>query len=682
MSHTIRSLFAKALVGGALLAPFAVPAFAQNAAPQNAVSQGQKKTAKELHAVLLKSTGWIQARNGDQILSHGTGWIVDAERKLMVTNDHVVEGQDTVYIVFPKYENGKLMREEKSYNGEKGVKAVVIDRDRNRDLAVIQLQTLPEGLVALPVANEEPEEGDSIRTIGGFTNGGDGLVFGGVGGEVRSVGDTGGLHKLGKVRTITSTVPINGGNSGGPLIDETGILVGVNSYSVLRGIGGREVIGVSGHISVAELKGYLKEVDPLVSPKNAGEFTKRGERKLNASRLDAAIKDFSAAIEKEGANANALYLRGKAFTKMGDARTALDDLNAAIKIEGKYDYRIARGDAYRVLGKQDEAMDDYSGAIRTDPSLPLGYNQRGVSYCSLKKFEDAEADFQRAVEKAPNVALFLSNRAEAKFGQKKYESAAQDWAKAAELEPWNPEYPSKVGNAMFNFGKPLVAAEIYLGAAQKFGNPVFLRRASAALLEAKEHKQSVKIASEALKAYGDKGAASEYALLYWIRGVSQRELKNAKDAIDDLTKAIDYSGGKNGMMYLDRGLAHQTNGASNAAEDDLKMAEKLGVKVGEVKAAVSPIAGKWKCTTFINGVKMVGEAEFKTNGTFEGGWTASNQFGSQTSTDTGTWKLEKNKLTIKCKDTGAVIRMVEISEDEVTMSIEEFGKNVTFSREK
>ena len=110
MTRTIRSLFAKALVGGALLAPFAAPAFAQTPAPQNnAVPQGQKKTAKELHAVLLKSTGWIQARDGNRTLSHGTGWILDAERKLMVTNDHVVGGKDEVFVVFPKYENGKLV---------------------------------------------------------------------------------------------------------------------------------------------------------------------------------------------------------------------------------------------------------------------------------------------------------------------------------------------------------------------------------------------------------------------------------------------------------------------------------------------------------------------------------------------------------------------------------------------
>jgi tetratricopeptide (TPR) repeat protein len=684
MTRTIRTLAAKLFLGGVCLAPLAVPAtaVAQNT-PANAVPDAKKLSAKEQHAKLLKCSGWIQQRNGDgQVLSHGTGWVLDADRKLMVTNDHVVEGADAVWVVFPKYKAGKLVREESEYAGEKGVKAVVIDRDRTRDLAVIQLDSLPDGLAALPLAADEPEEGDAVRTIGGYTNGSDNLVFGGVGGEVRTVGTNGGLHGKGKVRVVLSTVSINGGNSGGPLVNEAGELVAVNSYSVNTGPTGRAVSNVNGHISVKELKAYLAEVDPLVAPKGAKEFVARGERKLTAGRLDAAIKDFSAALDKDEQNGRAMYLRGKAFTENGDPRTGLEDLTAAIKQEGnRYEFRVARGVALRALGKADEAMDDFSAAIRSDPSQWEGYNQRGLTQYNAGKHADAEADFGRAIEKDEKRAVLWANRGEARFSQKKYADAAKDFAAAADLDPADPGHVMGLGNTLLRMGQAVKAAEVFVEAAQKWGNPVFLNRAGIALLAGGEHKAAVKVFTEAIKAFGDRGKASDLAMAYQGRGVAQRELKNYKEAIDDCTRAIDLNAGKSGYDYLERGLAHQANGQANAAADDFKAAEKLGVKVPEV-ATVEPVVGVWKMTTFANGMKITQAIELKKDGTFEAATQYTSDFGSNTVTDTGTWKMEKGKLTIRGKETGTVVRKPTVDGDDMSMEIEEIGKTVTYSRVK
>lgn len=687
MTRTIRTLAANLFVGGAAcLAPLALPAVAvaQDRQPQNAVPEAKKLTAKEQHQKLLKSSGWIQRRNGDQTLSHGTGWVLDAERKLMVTNDHVVSGQDTVWVVFPKYKDGKLVRERAEYDADKGVKATVIDRDRTRDLAVIQLESLPEGITALPLAADEPEEGDAVRTIGGYTNGNEELVFGGVSGEVRSVGVNGGLHGNGKVRVVMSTVSINGGNSGGPLVSEAGELVGVNSYTVVRGRNGREVMNTNGHISVKELKGYVATVDPLVAPKGAKEFVARGQRKLDAGRHDAAVKDFSAALAKDEKNAQALYLRGKAFTATGDPRTGLEDLTAAIKLDGeRYEFRVARGMALKSLGKTDEAMADFSAAIRSDPSQWEGYNQRGLAQFDAGQFADAEADFARAIEKGEGVAVLWANRGEARFSQKKFADAAADFGKAADLDPANPGHLMALGNCLLNGGKPGKAAEVFVEAANKWGNPLFLSKAGAALLAAGDPKQAVKLYSEAIKGFGDKGRPADVASAYMGRGVAQRELKNYKEAVDDLTKAIDLTGGKNGHAYLERGLANQANGQGNAAEDDFKTAKKLGVEVDpKVVQVAEPVVGKWKMTTFVNGLKITQVIEFAKDGTFEATSVASSEFGSSTISDTGTWKMEKGKLTIRGKETGTVVRKPTLDGDEMSMEVEEIGKTVTFSRVK
>lgn len=692
MTRSIRSLAAKLFLGGAFLAPLAPAVAAEPNAPQTAVPEAKRLTNKELHAKLLKGSGWVQQRDGDKILSHGTGWVVDAERRLMVTNDHVISGQDVVWVVFPKYADGKLVREETGYAGDKGVKAVVIDRDRTRDLAVIQLDSLPEGTAALPLAAAEPEEGDAVRTIGGYTNGSDNLVFGGIGGEVRTVGTNGGLHRTGKVRVVLSTVSINGGNSGGPLVNEAGELVGVNSYTVTTGPTGRAVANVNGHISVTELKGYLAEVDPLVAPTAASGLVARGERKLSAGRWDAAIKDFSAALSKEADHADALHLRGKAFTQSGDARTGLDDLNAAVTLDGgRYEFRVARGLAFRALNKADEAAADFSAAIRTDPAKWDGYNERGITHYRAGKWAEAEEDFDRAVDKGPGVANLWANRADARFKRNKFDAAAADWKKAADLDPANQWHVVNWGAALIGAGKAGQAAELFVEAARTYGNPVFLTKAGHALSKAGDPKQAVKLYTDALKGFGDKGHPLDVADAYHGRGVAQRELKNTKEAIDDLSKAIDLSGGKNGWFYIDRGDAHADAGQTNAAADDYAAADKLGVKADRKVAkaaepakekAADPMLGTWKMTTFVNGLKVTQVIEFKKDGTFEATGTVSSQFGSERTADIGTWKLTKNKLTLRGEDTGTVVRTITLDGDDCQVEVEEFGKTVTFSRVK
>lgn len=500
----------------------------------------------------------------------------------------------------------------------------------------------------------------------------------------------GGLHNAGKVRVVMSTVSINGGNSGGPLMNEAGELVGVNSYTVLRGWTGREVANTSGHISVKEFTTYFAEVDKLVSPKTAEQFVARGERKLKAGRTDAAIKDFSAALGKDDQCADALFLRGKAFTQNGDPRTGLEDLSAAIKLDGaKYEYRVARGQAQRALGKTDEAMTDFSVAIRTDPAKSEGYNERGITTYRAGKYVEAEDDFARAIDKLPTDAVLWANRGDARFALKKYKEAAEDFAKAADLDPTNTGYVTALGNSLVNAGKPRLAVELFVEAAQKFGNPVFLNRAGNALLTASDNKAAVKVYSDAIKAFGDKGDPFEVGMAYQGRGVAQRELKNFKEAIDDCTKAIDLHAGKNGYDYLHRGLAYRANGQANAAEDDFAAAEKLGVKVerkgqGADTPAADSIVGKWAMTCSANGVTISQVIEFNADGTWEGSTTLSTQYGSETKSDTGTWKLnrEKDKLTVRGKATGTVVRTISLDGDEADIDMTELGVTVTFKRVK
>ena len=67
-------------------------------------------TPKEIYHKLLPSTCWVvhEERVGSEfVFSLGTGWVVDARRRLIVTNHHVVDGVDVVGVVFPILEGGR-----------------------------------------------------------------------------------------------------------------------------------------------------------------------------------------------------------------------------------------------------------------------------------------------------------------------------------------------------------------------------------------------------------------------------------------------------------------------------------------------------------------------------------------------------------------------------------------------
>ena len=704
MTRTIRKLMVNAILGGAAFTPLMLPtaAFAQAPVPAaNEVPEAKKKTTKELHQLLLNSSGWIIWQPTETTTTSGTGWIVDKERKLMVTNDHVVDGIDTLQVIFPIWKDGRLVREEGEYSIKKSVKATVIDRDPVRDLALIQLESLPENCIALKMAAAEPDEGDIVRTIGGQTNGSDGFVWGNVSGEVRTVGINGGLTRLGKVRSVMTTAPINGGNSGGPLINDAGELVAVNSYYKPSGESGRAVNGVvSGHVSVEEVRKYLKEIEAIVEPKTVLNWTTRGERKLNAGRVDAAAKDFAKAIETDDKNAYAYYLRGRTFIEKNDPRTALEDLNEAIKLDGnKYDYRVYRGVAYRALGKIDEAMSDFSAAIRQDPSKGAGYNQRGVTYFNTKKYDEASEDFTRAIEKDDKNALYYANRAEVANELKKYEAAAKDFAVAAKLAPWKPEYIIATGNMLILAGKTGEAADVFNEGANRTGNPIFLTKVGDALRMGKDYKQAVKFYTDALKGLGEKAKPSAVLSAHVGRGKCFLELKQFKDAVDDFTKVVDLTDGKNGDAYALRALAHKGNGAANLSADDYAAAKKLGWKGKDEQVAKADkpakddkddadaekptLVGTWKMSVTVQGIKVSQKITFNDDGTFEVSSTNTGDFGTTKASDTGTWKVSGTKLTIRGKEYGTIIRRFEMSgNDECEIVMEELGRTVTFSRVK
>src|SRR5581483_10453949 len=107
----------------------------------------------------LRSTALVLSPIDKDKMSFGTGALVSVDKRLLVTNFHVVEKRSQVLVFFPVFRNGEAINDPLHYrrNADRlGIPGKVIHTDARQDLAVIQLEKLPEGVRALPLARQAP----------------------------------------------------------------------------------------------------------------------------------------------------------------------------------------------------------------------------------------------------------------------------------------------------------------------------------------------------------------------------------------------------------------------------------------------------------------------------------------------------------------------------------------------
>src|SRR5262249_48053859 len=234
------------------------------------ITYARADEAEDVYTRTLRGTGLILTSSGS-----GTGWIVDLERGLMVTNHHVVTSHDQVEVVFPEYGKAGRPVAERTYYVRNAPRweAEVIDADGPRDLALIRLRQRPPRVAALKIAAQEPLPAQRVHSVG--NPGASGALWIYSSGSIRQVYRKEWRYVDGPARVarvLEMQSPINPGDSGGPVVNDSGEVVGVVS-------GKRpEAALMSWCIAGAEVQGYLAEVEPLIEPKTAVAFHRRGVR--------------------------------------------------------------------------------------------------------------------------------------------------------------------------------------------------------------------------------------------------------------------------------------------------------------------------------------------------------------------------------------------------------------------
>jgi 2-alkenal reductase len=167
--------------------------------------------------------------------AEGSGFVVDRKGDI-VTNNHVVEGAQTLTVVFS--------------DGRKS-SAQLVRNDPLTDLAVIKVSATVTTMLTFGDSNSL-QPGEPVLAIGSAL------------GEYRNTVTSGIVSGLGRAITeptgtvlqnmVQTDAPINQGNSGGPLLNQHGQVIGVNT-AITRGAQASDPFGVSQSV-VAEGLGF------------------------------------------------------------------------------------------------------------------------------------------------------------------------------------------------------------------------------------------------------------------------------------------------------------------------------------------------------------------------------------------------------------------------------------------
>ena len=194
-----------------------------------------------------KSVVRIKAEYGT-VTSYGSGFVIESSnsRTLVVTNDHVIEGSPASISVY--------------VGREDAVSAHVLSTSGQKDICILEL-SYPVNIRPVKLSSNEVKQGDIVYAVG-FPGASDTLsdkeaqtsdeatITSGIVSSIRGLTTS---AYGSSVSILQINADLNSGNSGGPLFNSNGHVVGINTYGITS------AQGVNGAINVSELEAFLLE---------------------------------------------------------------------------------------------------------------------------------------------------------------------------------------------------------------------------------------------------------------------------------------------------------------------------------------------------------------------------------------------------------------------------------------
>jgi S1-C subfamily serine protease len=174
--------------------------------------------------------------------SLGSGFVVDKAGHI-VTNYHVVEGAREVEV---------------SFSNNESMKARIVGFDASTDIAVLKVNARSRALTPLPLGDSDSVRvGDSVVAIGN-PFGLDRTVTAGIVSALQRQIESPNRYSIDHV--IQTDAPINHGNSGGPLLNVRGEVIGVNSQVATGDSGAQGNVGIGFAIPINTVKSVAAQL--------------------------------------------------------------------------------------------------------------------------------------------------------------------------------------------------------------------------------------------------------------------------------------------------------------------------------------------------------------------------------------------------------------------------------------
>ena len=329
----------------------------------------------------------------------GSGFFVG--KNLIATNIHVVAGATSI--------SAKVVGANTAYTVE-GVAAF----DAKNDLVI--LKVAGKG-IPLPIGDSDAvQSGDIVRAIG-YPSG----KYKCTEGPIHSIRDSD--------KWIRMKFKTNSGNSGGPVLNRNGKVIGVADANASC---------FSFAIPVNAVKMLLTQthgVEPLAQWQEREQIHAyacmvQSQIKHSESLYGEAIVDLDKAIQLNPDNVRPWFRRGVAKSDLGQSKSE----------EGN----VAEAQQY-----YQDAIVNYTEAIRLCTDFAAAYNNRanakrllGISAVGLGNIETAQNLYQEAIinintamDLAPCVSLFYHTRGEIMYALGDNSAAIEDYERTREMDP-------------------------------------------------------------------------------------------------------------------------------------------------------------------------------------------------------------------------------------------------------
>ena len=272
-------------------------------------------TAEQVYKRDAPGVVQVTALDASQNQALGSGFVIDKAGHI-VTNYHVVQGASKVLV---------------SFSGQDQLAGTVVGTDPSTDIAVLKIETHASALTPLELGNSDGVRvGDSVFAIGnpfGYTRT---LTSGIVSAVQRRITAP---NTLPIDNVIQTDAAINHGNSGGPLLDAAGRVIGVTSQ-IYADNGQSGNIGIGFAVPVNTVRNVAAQIistgkvahaflgvgtAPMTS--QLARLFKLPSQGLLVMRVDPGSGAAKAGL---GAGSTKVVVEGESYVVGGDVITAVD----------------------------------------------------------------------------------------------------------------------------------------------------------------------------------------------------------------------------------------------------------------------------------------------------------------------------------------------------------------------